>query len=258
MKFVQVITALALAVAFVAAGFAACLAPPVTHALAGAFVRADISPFSHDQLVEVADATREFSFGNHDLEQLYRTIYDIDRQYADKLSPSELAKLQGFPKLVALSGHGDLEQLQLAFEDVSQLYAYDEQTISHLDDCYKLLVNVRPGLIIAAVLAVAGLIAVGVRGGRKMLGAVLMGAGIAVVAALVALGVWALIDFNGFFTAFHQAFFAQQGNWTFPYDSLLICSLPEAFWMGMGVVWLVVALALSAASVLVGNRLRKE
>ena len=51
--------------------------------------------------------------------------------------------------------------------------------------------------------------------------------GIIVLVAFVALGVWAIVDFNGFFTAFHQAFFAQQGNWAFPYDSLLICALRQ-------------------------------
>ena len=73
----------------------------------------------------------------------------------------------------------------------------------------------------------------------------------------MAVGAWAAIDFTGFFAAFHQLFFAQQGNWTFPYDSLLICSLPQPFWMGMGIVFLLVAVLVCVASILVGQRLRK-
>ena len=49
-----------------------------------------------------------------------------------------------------------------------------------------------------------------------------------------------------------------QGNWMFYVDSLLICSLPTEFWMGMGVCWLVTSIAASTTSVLAGWRLRKS
>ena len=68
------------------------------------------------------------------------------------------------------------------------------------------------------------------------------------------MAIFALIDFNAFFRMFHQLFFSQ-GNWELPYDSLLICVLPEAFWASMGVVWFVVALVLSVVSALVGRKL---
>ena len=73
--------------------------------------------------------------------------------------------------------------------------------------------------------------------------------------AFIALGAWAVIDFNGLFATFHSVFFSQ-GNWTFPYDSLLICALPTAFWMGMGVVWLATSAVISILSILIGKRLR--
>ena len=90
----------------------------------------------------------------------------------------------------------------------------------------------------------------------NLVGNVVMSSGIVVLAVFVGLGVWAFIDFNGLFTMFHQVFFAQ-GNWTFPYDSLLICALPTEFWIGMGVIWLIVAVLISILSIAIGARLRK-
>ena len=84
----------------------------------------------------------------------------------------------------------------------------------------------------------------------------LLGAGIIVLVAFVGLGAWAAISFDSFFTTFHSLFFSQ-GNWTFPYDSLLICALPTEFWMGMGVVWLAVSFAVSILSIIIGRRLKK-
>ena len=107
-----------------------------------------------------------------------------------------------------------------------------------------------------AILAVAGLIACGVAGRKRQVGNVVMASGIVVFVAFVALGAWAIVDFNGFFRMFHQLFFSQ-GNWEFPYDSLLICALPTEFWMGMGVVWLAVSFAVSILSIIIGRRLKK-
>lgn len=256
-KVIAVITALALAVSFVAAGLAVCITPSVTHALSSVFARDDISPFTRTELVKVADATRDFSFGSHDLGKLYLTIYEVDGEYAERLAATSATVPQGFPKLSSQVNTTNANQLAAVFKDASVMYCYDEKTISHLDDCYRLFTNAKPGLIIVAGLAFIGMVVMGVRGGRKKLGHVLMASGIIVVVAFIALGVWAILDFNGFFEAFHKAFFAQQGNWSFPYDSLLICSLPEPFWMGMGVLWLVVTVLLSVLFFVVGNALRK-
>ena len=89
-----------------------------------------------------------------------------------------------------------------------------------------------------------------------MIGNVFMAAGILVIVVFVALGVFAAIDFDRFFTLFHSVFFSQ-GNWTFPYDSLLICALPTVFWVGMGVIWLIVTVLVSILSIAIGARVRK-
>ena len=78
-----------------------------------------------------------------------------------------------------------------------------------------------------------------VRVGRRALGGVAQAAGIAVVAVFALLAAWVVVDFNGFFAAFHSLFFAN-GTWTFSYDSLLITMYPPEFWIGMGAVWLAV------------------
>lgn len=55
----------------------------------------------------------------------------------------------------------------------------------------------------------------------------------------------AFSNFDSFFTAFHQLFFAS-GTWTFPYDSLLIQTFPEPFWIASGAAW-ALTMALGAA-----------
>ena len=125
-----------------------------------------------------------------------------------------------------------------------------------MDDCYNIARTAYVVLAICAIAAVAGLIACGTLGRKRLVGNVLMAAGITVFVVFAALGIFAAIDFNRFFTVFHSVFFSQ-GNWTFPYDSLLICALPTEFWVGMGVIWLAVAALVSILSIAIGARLRK-
>jgi hypothetical protein len=53
--------------------------------------------------------------------------------------------------------------------------------------------------------------------------------GIALVVALIVVGVFAFVAFDTVFTLFHEIFFPG-GNWAFPADSLLIRLYPYAFW----------------------------
>ena len=255
---VSVITAVALAAMLVVAGFAVCLVPPVTQGLSSVFARDDVSPLDRNQLVKVADATRDYSFGAHDELALYQVIYDVDCEYRDKVGLSaSVSTGAGFPGLDLVSDRNSLSQLKSAFQGASELYCYSTETVSHLDDCYNIVKAAMPSIIAIAIVALAGLIFTGVTGGKRRLSVVLPAAGGIVIVAFVSLGIWAAVDFNGFFTAVHQLFF-KQGGWTFPYDSLLICSLPTEFWMGMGAVWLAVSTLLSILSILVGFKLKKR
>ena len=255
-RIISVVAAIALAVAFVGAGFAACTAPPVTTALANMFSDDATSPFSRSQLVQVADATRDYSFGDHSKSDLYRTIYEVDAQYKQQVESGGGTLPADFPKLDVVTDRSDVTQLAAAFTTASEMYCYSPDTVSHLDDCHNIAAVAYPLVITVAAIGLIGLVFAGVTGRKRLVGNVLLAAGVVVLVAFIGLGVWAAIDFTGFFATFHQLLFSQ-GNWTFPYDSLLICALPTAFWMGMGVAWLAVSALVSILSIAIGKRLRK-
>lgn len=255
---VAFVTTIMLAFSFVGAGFAVCASSPVTHGLSWVFCDDATSPFDRNQLAKVADATRDYSFGRHDLLSLYQTIYDVDVEYRDSVGFSASSTTSaGFPKVSQVTDRTSISQLRDAFTGASEMFCYPQETVSHLDDCYAIARFAYPLIIASAILALAGLIFTGITGKKRKLGGVVLAAGIVVIVAFIALGVWAVLDFQGFFTSFHKVFFSQ-GNWSFPYDSLIICALPTAFWAGMGVVWFLVALLLSLISILVGFKLVRK
>ena len=248
---------IALALVFVAAGFGACLIPQATHALAEANVKDDVSPLPKESLVAVADATRTYSFFDHDRGKLLQVIYEQDLAYERALAEQGQVPGEGFPDTEAVVGKADAVRLQELFEGASEQYVYSKETLAHLDDCYAIARYAYPIIAGLAVLAIAGCIFAGVRAGKHKLGNVLLGAGTIVLVVFAGLGAWAALDFNGFFAAFHSALFSQ-GNWTFPDDSLLICALPISFWTGMGVIWLAVTATLSILSIAIGVSLRRR
>lgn len=255
---INIVTAIMLAFALIGGGFAVCVASPVTHGLSWVFSDDATSPFDRNQLARVADATRDYAFGNHDLLALYQVIYDVDVEYQKSVGYSAASTTSAdFPKVAQVTDRTSVSQLQNAFSGASVMYCYSQAELSHLDDCYVIARLAYPLIIAAAILALAGLIFTGITGRKRRLGAVFLAAGLLVVVIFVALGVWAALDFQGFFAAFHGLFF-KQGNWTFPYDSLLICALPTAFWVAMGAMWLVVDILLSIVLVLIGRRLLRK
>ena len=253
---ISVIATIALVAVFVGAGFLVCTTPPVTQMLANTFSDDVTSPFSRSQLVQVANATRDYSFGAHDQAALYRTIYEVDRDFERQIESSGGIVPADFPYLDAVNNPSDPTQVAAVFARASEMYCYWPETVSHLDDCFALAKVAYPALAVLALVGVACLVFAGVTGGKRTVGSVLRAAGIVVLVAFVGLGAWAAIDFSGFFTQFHTLFFSQ-GNWTFPYDSLLICALPTTFWAGMGVVWLFVTLLVSLICVAAGSKMCK-
>ena len=237
-KLAAVVAAASLAITLVAAGFAACAAfPQTTEMLAGAFSGNGNpgTPFSHDELVQAAVATRDYTVGSNDREAVFSMLHAINEgagtPYADA-APDELAA-------------------------APEEYTLPADALSHLDDVYHVVAGARIGLIVVALVAVAACAHMAIRVGRRALGGVLMAAGIAVIAVFALLAAWVIADFNSFFAAFHSLFFAN-GTWTFSCDSLLITMYPPEFWIGMGAVWLAATGLLSAASVVVGALLRRK
>ena len=213
-KLAAVVAAASLAITLVAAGFAACAAfPQTTEMLAGAFSGNGNpgTPFSHDELVQAAVATRDYTVGSNDREAVFSMLHAINESagtpYAEA-SPDELAA-------------------------APEEYTLPADALSHLDDVYHVVAGARIGLIVVALVAVAACAHMAVRVGRRALGGVAQAAGIAVVAVFALLAAWVVADFNGFFAAFHSLFFAN-GTWTFSYDSLLITMYPPEFWIGWG------------------------
>ena len=135
--------------------------------------------------------------------------------------------------VAAAAGDGSALETMDALAKVSDRYALDADAVSHLEDCNGLITGLSSYL---GMIGVAALIIALVLGFRKQFAALAfmlrMGPAL-LLAVLVVLGLWGVIDFNGLFAAFHSLFFVD-GTWTFNYDSLLISMYPIDFWMGMG------------------------
>lgn len=256
---VAVISAAALAVSLIAAGFAACAVPDVsTKALASVYSTDDASPFTKDELVAAAVQTKHYTIDDNDKAAVYATIAAINAQEALAGTAGK-----GAPKIDATANYaaGELsgEQvaaLEAAFDAASERYVLTLDAVSHLDDVFGVVQAAKWWLLAAVVAACVGCTATAFRGGKRLLGRVLAGAGVSVLAVFVLFAAWVAIDFDGFFAQFHSLFFAA-GTWTFSWDSLLICMYPPEFWVGMGAIWLVVTVACCVVCITIGRLLRK-
>lgn len=267
------IGATVLAVTLLVCGFAACCLPVTTASLAGAVSTGADSPYTHEQLVSLAQETRAFTVDAHSsMEEARESLA------ADVVAAAREASAEGAPKYSQWTQQakqvlGDVEgedgtvaaddgaagetagegaaageagemagadgaalETMDALAKVSDRYALDADAVSHLEDCNGLITGLSSYL---GMIGVAALIIALVLGFRKQFAALAfmlrMGPAL-LLAVLVVLGLWGLVDFNGLFAAFHSLFFVE-GTWTFNYDSLLISMYPIDFWMGMGAVW---------------------
>ncbi len=231
-----VISAVALALTLIACGFAVCAGfPQITEALSRSTCDVERSPFDADQLAQAAVATRDYSFGSHNYDDLMDTMATINDEADTPLAGVSMTKL----------------------ENANESYVLTPDAISHLDDVYDIVSRILYVLIAIAVIAAFTLIYMFITWGSRSLSPVLIGSGAAVLAIFAALGIWALVSFRSLFAVFHSLFFAS-GTWTFSADSLLICSLPEDFWIGMVVIWLAVSVVLSILSLVLGIVLRRR
>lgn len=162
------------------------------------------------------------------------------------LTPSQAADVAEQVRAFVISGEGALPST------LEGRPAFDAAMVSHLADVRDVIASAHVLIVTLAL----GAIALGIvlwRSGRAgLLGAAMTRAGVLLIGMVVLLGTIALIDFDGFFTAFHQLFFAE-GTWTFPYDSLLIRLFPEGFWASAAVFWGVAIVAVGALAWLLGR-----
>ena len=85
------------------------------------------------------------------------------------------------------------------------------------------------------------------------------GALIFLAVVLLALGVWAFVDFESLFVMFHKLFFPGKENWIFDYRTdQIILILPEAFWLRAAALVAAVTVILSALLRLLESLLFKK
>lgn len=250
------ICSLGLAVSCLAVGFAACAAAPTTRILTTACGAFETTPYGHDQLVDLAVLTRDYTVDHIPRARLDDAIVDAARASA---FDEALGKSDRWTRVAAATDLAD--EAKAASDIAAALGAYpafglDDEVYAHLDDCYALISGALPVLWLAAAAAAASLAALLHAGKTRDAGRALFAGPCVLLAFMAVCGVAAAIDFEGFFALFHGLLFPQ-GNWTFPADSLLICMLPEGFWMGMGALWLAVTLAACIVSMVIGHRLMK-
>ncbi|MBR2790241.1 MAG: DUF1461 domain-containing protein [Eggerthellaceae bacterium] len=217
---IAVFTALCFMVMIFASGFGICIIPKTTEILAG-YTDRDLyegCPFTTEQIVRAAVATEDYTMFSNDYGMVMEVIRQINAEAGTPYAGASIVDLQS----------------------ADEAYTLDARALSHLDDCFR-VVNIARAII--CVIAAAGIILAIVlltkrAEGRRSLSRALKCAAIILGLAVIAIAVWAYVDFNGFFTAFHGLFFAD-GTWTFSYNSLLITMYPEGFWVGMGAIWFV-------------------
>lgn len=253
------LTALMLAVTLVAAGFAACASPPATRLLAQATQSAAASPYSAEQLLDLACAARTYAVDpRHDGSRDALTSAELDAAQAACAPGSPTASRWSAPaRDVAQEAPLRSVPPGLIAADLASCgaqYALDDDALAHLDDCNRLIGAVAPWLMAAAALAAAGIAALALGRCRRALGTALVAAPLAVLGAFALIGLWGALDFNGLFAAFHGALFPQ-GNWTFPSDTLLITMYPLDFWVGMAALWLGTTAMMAILSLAAGTGL---
>lgn len=115
---------------------------------------------------------------------------------------------------------------------------WSESGFAHFSDCralfrldFALLGVSAAGLLLLSVLRWAKRISLYRFCGRSPAFWALIG----MVAVLLSLICWALVDFEGLFTAFHSVFFPGKTNWIFDWRTdEIILILPETFWARCG------------------------
>ena len=230
-----VIGAIALAISLVAVGFGVCAGLPVTtELLSRATSGNDATPFSSDELVLAAVATRDYTVGSNDRETLALVIVEINQSAETPYAELGVERIWEAP----------------------ERYTLTPEALSHLDDVHEVVSLAAPALAAIVIVAFGLLGVAAAQRGLRAAGVAFVAAGAFVICTFLACGLWAALDFTGFFAAFHSLFFAA-GSWSFPADSLLITMYPAAFWMGMGIVWLAVSALASILAIAIGRALWK-
>lgn len=107
---------------------------------------------------------------------------------------------------------------------------YTSAELSHLQDVQKVM-STTEYLFLISFLTTLTILGLNFRN-KTILKKLLRYGGIATLIATGIILLFLLVAFNSSFTIFHQLFFPQ-GNWQFPFDSLLIQTFPLEFFIGV-------------------------
>lgn len=247
---IAALTTALLAFGLFGSGLVVCMLPQTTQLLGNNFSGWDDATYPQETMSELAEAVRSFSIDDTGRALLESTVQD--------------ALDQNFPDIEASirSGNtgqnvgGNLSAGGLGIGNLISIYTLPSSAVDHLEDCIPVFVTSRIAIVLSLVFALVGLILLVVRRRRKLAGWIMFATPLAVIGIIVALGIWAFVDFDSLFTQLHGLFFAN-GTWLFPADSLLITLFPESFWMGMGIVWVAVSILACLIVSLIGKFVKR-
>ncbi len=257
-----VIATIALAVTYLGIGFALCAGfPMVTRSLSNANSAFDASPHAHDELVELAIATRGFTVddGFQTDEEAETAVEKLAHEVLDAATASAASSEKGAVwtdearEFLSQAGSQDVSasEAMYALSELDPAYGLDREAVSHLEDVNAVVANARTPLIGVTLIAAFCLMCLVYLFGAKAAGRALFASGCAALGAFALAGLWAIISFESLFACLHGLFFAE-GTWLFPADSLLIQMYPEGFWVGMGAVWLASSALVAVVSIIIG------
>ena len=251
-------------------GFCACLLPASTSEFAKQTVSAEISPFDEDALVRGAEATRDYTFFNHDKHDLLVTIYEMNQglhgsnggsagNTNSAIASAKTKILPGTPDIDVGADAQTLstQDLEDALLGANEKYVLTDSAIGHLDDVYDVVCVAYPALFIIFLLCIAAFAHIVFYRGAREAATLPIAAGAALLAVFAFLGAWAILDFYSMFNALHSLLFSG-GSWLFSADSLLICMLPQVFWIRMGALWLAISVIGAILSILCGIWLKRS
>ncbi len=138
--------------------------------------------------------------------------------------------------------------------------AFNEREIRHMQDVRDLIGWLFPlHTVITALAGIAVIALAARRATRRLVGSALIAGVIATAASVIGLGVFAVVGWDLFFTAFHRIFF-EGDTWLFLTTDTLIRLYPEIFWftitlmIGGAILAECIALAMAGVALRAGAR----
>lgn len=272
----SIATSIAVAYSLFGLGFMVCTLPQATSAIGGTFSGWEHATYPEADMEEIAEAVRSFSIEGTSSEDLYNTIFSVMQETEPQIAAlfeegsaenASNTTVNNNTNAIAnnatageTSNSGNdvntsSDNLALSSTNLAELedeYSLPRNALSHLQDCTPIFTTGRISVGVVGGFALVGLIVLGILAGRKRIGGTLIAGSALVIGILVALGIWAAVDFDGIFTWMHTLFFAQ-GSWVFNSDSLLITLFPEAFWAAMAGLWIISSVIFAFIAGIVGK-----